>query len=197
MPLGNVEGLDLEPRRNSYDMAMLDLETLGVESGAAILSVGLVCFDLDGPDRAASLHLGISKPLGKIEIGTTMWWMQQSDDARKRIVDVTNHGDTELIVCASIKSMVEVFGIKELWSNGPSFDERLLHEMFDRNHQVGKSWPFRHNAGRDCRTIFDIGATLNVPWIEREGVGHDALDDAIHQANNVAAILRHLRGLPR
>lgn len=196
MALDSVQAIEGAPRHNCYESVMLDLETLGVGTNAAIVSVGMVCFDQDGSDVAASLHLGISKPLGNIEIDTTMWWLRQPDEARKRIVDVVQSGDTELIVCTCIASFVRQYGIKELWSNGPSFDERLLREMFDRNIGAGR-FPLAYNCGRDYRTFLDTGALLGVPKVEREGVAHDALSDAIHQANNAAAILRHLRGLPR
>lgn len=191
MVLDNVEAIEGAPRKNSYEDVMLDLETLGTGSGAAVISVGLVCFDQWGSDANASLHMGISKPEGNIEIDTTLWWLRQPDEARKRIVDMVQGGDTELIVCSCIASFVRQYGVKKLWSNGPSFDERLLREMFDRNIGAGR-FPLAYNCGRDYRTIMDVSALLGVPKVDREGVAHDALSDAIHQANNVAAVLRAL-----
>ena len=198
MVLDNVQGIEAPPRKAKYGDAMLDLETLGVGTDAAVVSVGLVCFDEDGPDLGASLHLsfrpayGNDVRFGKIELGTVKWWLQQSHEARSGLIEKIEAGDSPIIVCQSIIEFAKHFDVKRLWSNGPSFDERLLHELFDR---CGPAWPFAYNAGRDYRTIRDVGAALNVTEVPRAaGVAHDALSDAVHQANNVVAVLRALRG---
>src|ERR1039458_2426242 len=71
---------------------MLDLETLGTGNDAAIISIGACLFDprgdgvLIGVDHrfyarvnpASSVEIGM-----KIDVSTILWWMQQSDAARK------------------------------------------------------------------------------------------------------------------
>ncbi len=67
---------------------MLDLETMGNGPDAAIIAVGACKFDtiavLDTyycvVDLTSSLNAGL-----KVDGDTILWWLKQSDDARKAI----------------------------------------------------------------------------------------------------------------
>lgn len=64
---------------------MLDLETMGNGSQAAIIAIGAVAFDLSGiKDRFyTQVSLESSVRAGLIaDPSTIMWWMQKSDEAR-------------------------------------------------------------------------------------------------------------------
>jgi len=82
-----------------YTDVMLDLETMGKKSNAAIVSIGAVEFDIETGktgrefykvvDLQSCLDLGL-----KVEASTIYWWLMQSEAARKRICekgdDLTN-----------------------------------------------------------------------------------------------------------
>jgi len=65
---------------------MLDLETMGKNSNAAIVSIGAVLFDPLTGETGAEFYqvvsLNSSSHYGELDGSTVIWWMQQSDAAR-------------------------------------------------------------------------------------------------------------------
>lgn len=192
MSLDNVEALGGEEPVRSYEHVMLDLETLGVRNDAAVLSIGMVCFDpytgLVDRNASLSIYIDLEDPLlGSMDTSTVMWWLKQSDEARAALF--VDERWSVRMACDAVAEMVETFGIKYLWSNGPSFDEVILRSMFAR---AGKKWPFRYNAGRDFRTMLTL-AEANGILLHKSPVAHIAVEDAAAQAAQVCTIWRALR----
>jgi hypothetical protein len=69
---------------------MLDLETLGTSSNSVIIAIGAVLFDRDqikstfyaNVDAASCCKMGL-----RMDPNTVMWWLTQSDAARRRITE--------------------------------------------------------------------------------------------------------------
>ncbi|MDE9484396.1 3'-5' exonuclease, partial [Xenorhabdus bovienii] len=80
------------------------------------------------------------------------------------------------------------------WGNGSSFDNVILRNFYERaNYRV----PWRWYADRDVRTIVQLGRDIGYdPKTDMPFTGerHNALDDAIHQAQYVSAIYQKLMG---
>lgn len=74
----------------------------------------------------------------------------------------------------------------EVWANSPSFDCELLEAAYDA---VGLEAPWDFYQERDYRTLSSLPVAVDV---EFEGVEHDALDDAKHQALVAAETLARL-----
>ena len=173
---------------------MVDLETLGTAPGSVILAIGAVRFDdtkiLDefyvniNPESciAAGLHMDVS---------TVMWWMGQSDEARKALVAgealVLQEALAEFGKWAlSIGSNVSI-PVDELWGNGSDFDNVLLAHAFAAA-QLPLPWSFRtHRCYRTVRSLVH-----SVPF-EKPAVAHNALEDARAQAKHLVEMLEHLR----
>ncbi|EPT9828680.1 3'-5' exonuclease, partial [Escherichia coli] len=80
----------------------------------------------------------------------------------------------------------------QVWGNGTSFDNVILRRSYERQ---GIPCPWRYHNDRDVRTIVELGKTIYFDArtvIPFEGVRHNALDDARHQAKYVSAIWQKL-----
>jgi len=164
---------------------MVDLETLGTEPGAAILSVGAVTFDRDGlgEEWSMSVDLESCQDHGlEIDAATLEWWLQQSAEARA----VLHGGEPLDDVLREFTLWYREQNAGELWANSPIFDVAILDDACAR---AGVTTPWSFWELRDFRTLsaVDIAADL-----DQEGVEHDALDDARHQARIAAATLDRL-----
>jgi len=70
------------------DRIMLDIETLGTDPGATIVSIGAVAFDADGPGdefRAAVSPTSCQRHGLSIDAETLEWWLTQDAAAREQL----------------------------------------------------------------------------------------------------------------
>ncbi|RKZ96988.1 MAG: 3'-5' exoribonuclease [Gammaproteobacteria bacterium] len=158
---------------------MLDLETMATGSHAAIVAIGAVEFDKDGLGREfyQTIDLDSSAAFGDISAKTVVWWMKQSDVARAEIFNAN---------CTLYGALIEFSrwlheGTK-VWGNGVDFDNVILTNAYD---DFGVQLPWSYKDSRCYRTVVAMHPKLN---IKRLGVHHNALDDAIYQANHLIAI---------
>ena len=66
---------------------MLDIETLSTAQNALVLSVGVVWFCENRIIQIHHIKNRISTATGDVSKDTAMWWLKQSDDARKAITE--------------------------------------------------------------------------------------------------------------
>lgn len=167
---------------------MLDCETLGVSNKPALLSIGAVKFnETEIIDR---FHVAIdatSCQLFKLQIdaSTVMWWLgEEREEARRALLGNELH-DLPSALRGFQMWMGEPIGI---WGNGASADNVWLRNAFEA---IGDECPWKFWQDRCYRTMKNL-----VPAIElvREGVHHDAADDAMSQAKHLQAIVAHLGG---
>lgn len=171
---------------------MIDIETLGKGHHAAIASVGACYFDPYSDQLGENFyqHVEFSPSMGTLDPDTVKWWLSQSPEAIQSLM-AAERKPLEVVLSALrvfLKNGEEIDGI---WSNGPTFDEMILRDGYDR---LGKRWPCSFRATRDCRTVYDIGRKLQVQMVERQGVHHDALSDAQHQARGIQACYKKIFG---
>lgn len=162
---------------------MLDLETMSVRSNAAIASIGAVKFEvgqgvIDTFYRTVDIRT--CKALGlHIDPETVQWWSQQSKEARDALLkeNVSLH--------QALTDFSEWFGTSSLptWGNGAGFDNVIMENAFIA---CGLKRPWRPWEDRCYRTLKNI---IQVPIDERQGVYHNALDDAMHQTKHLLKIL--------
>ncbi len=166
--------------------AMLDLETLGTGNDAAIVSIGACLFDLRGDgvpigvghrfyvrvNPASAVAFGM-----KIDVSTVLWWMKQSDAARKS----TFEGESGSL--AGALSMLNAFlrdgGCEAVWGNASTFDNVIIRSAY-RACGIDPAWSFR---GDKCyRTVLNLLPKDRQPPWDHGGIEHNALDDAVNQA---------------
>lgn len=155
---------------------MIDLETLGTGYRPVILSIGAVEFDYRTGELGREFHERINPESSqrdgfKIDAGTVVWWMGQSEEARKALFA---GGAFEPVEALSI--FADWLGKdKHVWGNGSNFDNRILREAYDL---YGMNCPWHYRDDRDMRTFCAMFPRVT---LTREGIHHDALDDAIFQ----------------
>jgi len=162
---------------------MIDIETLGTRPGDIIVSIGAVEFDLTasklGREFYCVIHAGNAAQHGlKIEASTVMWWLTQSEQARKQIA----HGGIPLREALENFSAWAPNDMKP-FGNGASFDLSLLRANYAA---VGLPTPWKFWNERCYRTVKAMNTA--VPEDERQGTFHNALDDAKHQALHLIKI---------
>ena len=180
--------------------AMLDIEAYGKGRDAAVKSVGACLFDPfsgrlgDGVDKPGYFHMHVnlvdSLHPGNLDAGTVEWWMRQSRESRRKLVDADSY--VLLEVLAKFQAWCRNHDVTSLWSNGPTFDEIIMRDAFDR---YGMSFPVHWCGSRCCRTLYWIARTkgwdpAEVRYLKGEHPKHDALSDAFRQAKGVIYMLR-------
>ena len=168
---------------SATDRVMVDIETLGLDPGAVIVSIGAARFGAGelGETFYRSVSLESCQEHGlKIDAGTLEWWLGQDETAQLQLTG----GDA---LDEVLRAFADWYGdADEIWANSPSFDCELLSTAFDR---VGIEVPWDFWAERDFRTLKELPCAVET---EHDGTEHDALDDAKHQAYVAAATLKQL-----
>jgi len=168
---------------------MVDLETMGKGSMAAIIAIGAVKFNSKGLGQEfyAIVNLESSVKNGMvIEPDTVMWWMKQSDEARSEFAKGTE------TLFSALQGFAKFVGDRhsvKVWGNGASFDNVILDNAYQLNN-LDTPWMFWNNM---CyRTIKNLlGGSIKM---ERTGDHHNALDDAKSQAEHLIRMLAALKG---
>lgn len=179
---------------------MLDVETMGSNPDAPIVSIGAVFFNPDtgvcGPEFYKVISLESAMASGGIpDASTIIWWLKQSSEARAAIVvdDAIPLDDALLQFNEFIsENAAGSAGSVQVWGNGATFDNVLMRRSYERNGIVC-SWKFFND--RDVRTIVELGKAVGINprySIPFEGDKHNALADARHQAKYVSAIWQRL-----
>lgn len=168
---------------------MVDLETMGTGPNAAIIAIGAVEFDLtqgNVGDRfyaVVSLESSVTNG-GIMEPSTVMWWLGQSDDARKAVRADGEHINVALLRFATWLGQCAPRDDLRLWGNGAGFDNVVLEEAYRRS-QLTRPWHFWNN--RCYRTMKGLQPDVKAV---RAGTHHNALDDALTQARHLIAIMQ-------
>ena len=172
----------------------VDLETMGKNPDAPIISIGAIFFDPQtgdmGPEFSKTIDLETAG--GAIDRDTIKWWLKQSREAQSAILtDEIPLDDALLQLREFIDENSGEFFV-QVWGNGTNFDNVILRRSYERQ---GIPCPWRYHNDRDVRTIVELGKTIGFDArtaIPFEGVPHNALDDARHQAKYVSAIWQKL-----
>lgn len=180
---------------------MLDLETLDTATSAAVLSIGAVVFDPYTNTLGDRFYVELTEDIDSqqkrgrtISGDTVIWWMQQGAQAKSVFVTAPHKpvGRTNTVGALSrFSDFVAANGGRyaEIWGNGVLFDNAILGSLYD-SFGVDRPWSFSRD--RCYRTMKNIGVGPRRPQV-REGVHHNALDDAVTQATHLQEIFACLR----
>ena len=176
------------------DHLMIDLETMGKNPDAPIISIGAIFFDPQtgdmGPEFSKTIDLETAG--GVIDRDTIKWWLKQSREAQSAIMtDEIPLDDALLQLREFIDENSGEFFV-QVWGNGANFENTILRRSYERQ---GIPCPWRYYNDRDVRTIVELGKAIDFDArtaIPFEGERHNALDDARYQAKYVSAIWQKL-----
>lgn len=176
------------------DHLMIDLETMGKNPDAPIISIGAIFFDPQtgdmGPEFSKTIDLETAG--GVIDRDTIKWWLKQSREAQSAIMtDEIPLDDALLQLREFIDENSGEFFV-QVWGNRANFDNTILRRSYERQ---GIPCPWRYYNDRDVRTIVELGKAIDFDArtaIPFEGERHNALDDARYQAKYVSVIWQKL-----
>ncbi|HFI9396599.1 TPA: 3'-5' exonuclease [Vibrio parahaemolyticus] len=174
---------------------MLDLETMGNTSNAAIVSIGAVVFSpvtgALGADFEVVVNLNSSAYYSDIDASTVTWWLTQSEEARSIFLRDTPKSSLKDALLELNQWFADLGDSRDIqvWGNGSGFDNVILANAFKA---VRIKPHFSHWNDRDVRTIVEMGRSIlgidPKTTFTRQGVHHSALDDAKFQAKYVSEI---------
>lgn len=160
---------------------MVDLETMGNGTDAAICSIGAVKFDPDthpSTDTEFYAHINLQSAQdsgGKIDAETVLWWMAQSAQA---MAAITRQDDVDHIG-AALTDFIKFYGDSDgIWAAPATFDIPILESAMRRMQADRYSvvfrvpWTFRQvHCWSTVRKLLKIPKAPNTE-------GHHALADA-------------------
>jgi NTP pyrophosphatase (non-canonical NTP hydrolase) len=166
---------------------MLDLETMGSGSNAAIIAIGAVEFNPVkglGDEFYVVVNLASSVSMGgKIDPDTVMWWMKQESESRAAVCRDGLALYTALTMFSEwlVTRNVDI-GEVAIWGNGAAFDNVVLANAY-KNTAMKPPWNYRND--RCYRTVAAMNS--HIP-MKKEGPVHNALQDAKNQARHLIEI---------
>ncbi|HHL4590801.1 TPA: 3'-5' exoribonuclease, partial [Escherichia coli] len=113
---------------------MIDLETMGKNPDAPIISIGAIFFDPQtgdmGPEFSKTIDLETAG--GVIDRDTIKWWLKQSREAQSAIMtDEIPLDDALLQLREFIDENSGEFFV-QVWGNGANFDNTILRRSYER-----------------------------------------------------------------
>nr|HEK5619143.1 3'-5' exoribonuclease [Escherichia coli] len=173
---------------------MIDLETMGKNPDAPIISIDAIFFDPQtgdmGPEFSKTIDLETAG--GVIDRDVIKRWLKQSREAQSAIMtDEIPLDDALLQLREFIDENSGEFFV-QVWGNGANFENTILRRSYERQ---GIPCPWRYYNDRDVRTIVELGKAIDFDArtaIPFEGERHNALDDARYQAKYVSVIWQKL-----
>jgi len=173
---------------------MIDLEALGQDRDATILSIGAVKFDDKDILTTFKTNVTIKSQVKDraIDPSTVEWWLKQEKAAQEALFTPTPVALKEALVefTRYYNATPEVDCV---WANGASFDLGILRHAY----KGYPPWGFRQEmCMRPVRLL--AREAWGLEWYtfgdaRRKGVWHDALGDATVQAWYIQEVRRRLR----
>lgn len=159
--------------------AMIDLETLGLRPGCAVLSIGVRQFDPTSDAIGAAFYAKITRESCEkaglhVEPETVRWWDQQSAAARD---EAFSGGEPLEKVAKDFVAFWRDYSLVRPWSQGANYDQPLWEAAL---RAAGVSCPYKFWDSRCTRTAYGM-AGLNTKTVPRKGTHHKAIDDCDHQ----------------
>ncbi len=154
---------------------MIDLETLGTKAGCAIVSIGACVFGPRGIGENFYGVIDVESTTLAIDGGTVKWWMGQSEEARA--VFGSRMGVPHVNgIHAFINWWKFIAKGTSVWAAPAHFDVPILEAGI---RAASCNPPWTHRDVRDAKTIYAIAGVRPDMSV---GTAHNALDDAIAQA---------------
>lgn len=171
---------------------MLDIETMGSESFSSIVSIGALEFDIETGDTGKEFYVNVDLQ-SCLNLGLTVhaltiaWWLSQSDQARKDLLD----GKTLSIQEALLEFSEFCNKDYQIWGNSARFDCGILQNAYNK---VGVPIPWDFRKERCVRTLVSFKPEVK-DLFPRDTTEHNALGDCYHQVGYCSKIWNSMLGL--
>lgn len=184
---------------NNFEHVMLDLETMGNKSNAAIVSIGAVEFDINTGDTGDEFYERIDLKSSlmhglNVDASTIYWWLGQNEEARQELLK--KGGDLSFV----LGLLNTWFDNRKkdffLWGNGARFDIGLLEDAYVACYLDDLLWSFRNE--RDVRTLVSLRPEIK-KQVQDEWMGktvlHHPINDCKIQIDCVSRIWRNINNI--
>ncbi|MEG2431387.1 MAG: 3'-5' exonuclease [Acinetobacter sp.] len=180
---------------------MIDIETLGTSTNAPIASIGAVFFEPSTGMTGARFYVRVDAENDELNgavasVATLKWWLKQSREAQAELLDSEAlsvwEAMSKLDYFLAENAVPEDEALLQVWANSPTFDCSILRAAYARSDM---ECPWLYKNERDCRTVVELGKVIgfnpkhDMPF---RGERHNALADAVHQAQYVSHIWQYL-----
>lgn len=169
----------------------LDLETMGTNPTSAIIAMGAIAFNRKAPkfnaENCAAFYVNINLQDCldhglTVDGNTIMWWLKQNDPARSALIN-------KQIKLQNALEKLNLW-VRSSVKNGPcwthaTFDAPIISNAY---MQLKMQQPTPYKQQRDIRTLNDLQGFYKV---KRIGTHHNALDDALFQAEYIWGLLNY------
>lgn len=170
-----------------HDSIMLDVETLGTEKNALMLSVGFIFFDSEGR-LGDECHYYTINPTGfgsraEITQDTIDYWKDERRVGNLPDLSSTiNLDDFCRLFSAGIAAKKK---LTSFWSRGQKFDYEIINYWCNA---VGVGMPIPFYKQLDVRTALWLGQRHGCV-VDKRPVKHNALDDSKEQLRQLRCVL--------
>lgn len=176
---------------------MIDLETLGTNMNAPIISIGAVFFNPETghtDPRCFLQNISIQSvlSLGFTPDETIEWWLMQDKEVIKATLANAIHFEIALMLFNEwLTKKCEKENLI-VWGNGAKFDLGILTNAFKKGDY--RTLPWEHWNERCVRTI-----AAQFPAIKDEakanfiGTKHNPVDDCLHQIKYLVKMLNKMK----
>ena len=155
---------------------MIDIETVGTNFDACILTVAAQRFDPFRPipyNELRSYYARVdldSQPNRSVDQGTIEWWAEQPAESQQEAFGEDDRIDLKTVLEDLSKI---IWQSDSVWANGPTFDMNILEHAYK---SYGMPLPWKYYRVRDARTIYSL-----VPDLGKPPASHHALEDCRRQ----------------
>jgi len=170
---------------------MIDIETLSTRPDACMIQLGAVLFEpvsggkiLNG--KGFNRHILVQDGSGVIDHSTLCFWLTEKS-AGKMGKELSEKADPlaevlrDFVSWPFLAHQLNWEAIGGVWAMPSDFDLPIIKSAFAR---LGADVPWDRRKTRDARTLFDlVGGKPEIDWTGM--IPHDALDDAVGQAQQV------------
>lgn len=174
------------------DNFMVDLETMGTTPYSAIVSIGVVQFDLTTGEYGESFYRTIDLQ-SCLDVGlhtdqsTVDWWKKQSQVTIDKLYIDTKPLPIILEEFTEwFKTVITSF--KYVWGNSASFDLGLLSQAYNK---CNMSIPWAYWNERCCRTIVALNEDIK-NTMEKPIGAHDPIVDCKYQIDYVVRTIKSI-----
>lgn len=171
---------------------MIDIETMGTSTNAAILSIAAVKFAIETGETYDEFYETITlssceKLRLNIEADTVIWWLSQSESARRALMIQSKISITEAL--EKLTEFIHPDSI--IWANSPSFDLVILKNAY---RKAGKEAPWKYWNERCVRTLVALHPSVKEEFFANTEA-HNALTDCYYQIGYTSQTWRELKGI--
>jgi hypothetical protein len=183
---------------------MIDFETLGNRPTTIVVSLGACMFNAEGIHAKELYYFDIQEQVDAgrtFRASTLAWWMKQSDAARQVFWDAERErlnmldffNSFELWIDQVLEDHLEGRDELKVWGNGADFDNAILADLYYKMSPNGEDdLPWKFWNGR-CFRMFNTMTNIKKKH-RMSGAAHNALDDAVYQAECVIKVLQNKKG---